>query len=305
MLPADLRAQLDTELGALARLDGIEGIAPDYLRFCEAVARSQAAARAAARATISRGTSATTTMPPATRRLRRDLVALDERPLHDLLDDLVRAAHITAPDEDPLRILADAADEEPELLVQLAAAAVFDDDAGLPRGIAERLGLPAPALRFVGRLLAQPFVAEARHRRGPIPELDARNVDTPEAGRCPTCASPPALAVLCRDDGRRRLECGLCGDTWLVPRLMCVACGNRDQSRLATLTVRGHDASWVETCEACRRYLKTVDERRLPEDHILVLRAEEAASLLLDLLAEDAGYVRPDGYGSPLLEMTL
>jgi len=305
VLPADLRAQLDTELGALARLDGIEGIAPDYLRFCEAVARSQAAARAAARATISRGTSATTTMPPATRRLRRDLVALDERPLHDLLDDLVRAAHITAPDEDPLRILADAADEEPELLVQLAAAAVFDDDAGLPRGIAERLGLPAPALRFVGRLLAQPFVAEARHRRGPIPELDARNVDTPEAGRCPTCASPPALAVLCRDDGRRRLECGLCGDTWLVPRLMCVACGNRDQSRLATISAHGHDAYWVETCAACRRYLKTVDERRLPEDHILVLRAEEAASLLLDLLAEDAGYVRPDGYGSPLLEMTL
>lgn len=304
MLPADLRTELDAELAALARLQGAAGIAPDYVRFCQAVARSQVAARAAARATLPDGPAATATAPPATRRLRRDLVALDGESLHDLLHDLLRAAHLAPPDGDSLRVLAEAADEEPDLLNQLAAAAAFDDGVGTIRATAQRLGLPHPALLFVGRLLAQPFLAEARHRRGPISELDARGVETPEAGRCPTCASPPALAVLCRDDGRRRLVCGLCGDTWLVPRLMCVACGNRDQSRLATISVHQHDAYWVETCEACRRYLKTIDERRLPEDHVLVLRAEEAASLHLDLLAEDAGYLRPDGHPIPHFEAT-
>src|SRR3970282_2173884 len=141
------------ELAALASIQQAVGVAPDYVRFCEAVARSQAAARAAARAAMPPGAAAMATVPPQTRRLRRDTVAFDERPLHDLLHDLLRAAHIAPPDKDVLRTLADAANKEPGLLNQLAAAAVFDDDAGPIREIAQQLGLPGPSLRFFGRLL--------------------------------------------------------------------------------------------------------------------------------------------------------
>jgi formate dehydrogenase maturation protein FdhE len=80
---------------------------------------------------------------------------------------------------------------------------------------------------------------------------------------------------------------------------MCVACGTRDQTRLGTLYVQETDARWVETCDACGSYLKTVDERRLPVGDAPVPGAEQVASLYLDLMAEDAGYVRPDLTFSP------
>jgi formate dehydrogenase maturation protein FdhE len=298
VLPDDIKAQLQAELDALARLEGTEGVAPDYARFCERVARSQAATRAATRAT------ALAPSPSAARRVSRDLVTFDRELLRDLLRDLSGSAGDSGSAEAHLRILAAAADDEPALLEQLATAVVFEDDARLILAMARRLAVPAPALVFMGRLLAAPFVAESRYRRGPVPELDARNFETTEAGCCPACASIPTLALLCRDDGRRRLLCGLCGETWVAPRLMCPACGTRDQSWLGTLSVRGTDARWVETCDACRRYVKTVDQRRLPEDHVLVPRAEEAASLYLDLMAEEAGYVRSDCHPSLLLEIT-
>jgi FdhE protein len=301
-LPDDLQAQLEGELDALATLTGTEGVAPDYLRFCERVARSQAAARAATRAAARAEEAKAGPTPPAARRLPRGSVTFDLDLLRGLLGDL--SSGIAAPAEDHLDILTDAADREPELLRHLATAILLDDDARSIHVLAERLGVPPAALHFVGRLLAAPFVAEARYHRGFPTEVDARDVETAEAGRCPTCASPPVLAVLSRDGGGRRLVCGLCGDTWLAPRLMCTACGTRDQSRLGMLYVRQTDARWIETCDACGCYLKTVDQRRLPEDCLIVQRAEDVASLYLDFMAEDAGYVRPDCSPSLLLQDT-
>jgi len=301
-LPDDLQAQLEAELDALAKLAGTEGVAPDYLRFCERVARSQAAVRAATRAAPRADEAETGTTPPTARRLARGAVAFDLELLRDLLRGLASGTGAAAPAEDQLGILTEAADGKPELLRRLVTAIVLDDDARFIQATAQRLGVPAPALLFIGRLLAAPFVTETRSRRGPVPELDARDLEAPDAGRCPTCASPPVLAVLSRDAGGRHLVCGVCGDSWRVPRLMCTACGTRDQSRLGMLYVHETDARWVETCDACGRYLKTVDERRLPEDYRFVQRAEDVASLYLDLMAEDAGYVRPDYYPSLLVQ---
>jgi FdhE protein len=303
-LPDDLQAQLEAELDALATLTGTEGVAPDHLRFCERVARSHAAARAAIRATARPDQAKTGTTPPTARRLPHGAVTFDLEPLRDLLRGFSDAIGAAAPAEDYLDILTGAADREPELLRHLATAILLDDDARSIHVLAERLRVPPAALDFVGRLLAAPFVAEARYHRGFPTELDARDVETAEAGRCPTCASPPVLAVLSRDGGGRRLVCGLCGDTWRAPRLMCTACGTRDQSRLGMLYVRQTDARWIETCDACGCYLKTVDQRRLPEDCLIVQRAEDVASLYLDFMAEDAGYVRPDCSPSLLLQDT-
>jgi formate dehydrogenase accessory protein FdhE len=294
-LPADLTTELQIELDALARLEGEDGVAPDYVRFCGHVARAQAAARAAIRAAAPPATSS------AARRLPRNAIPLDGRQLLDLLHALESDAAGAEPPDRQLRLLGAAAEHDPDLLTRLAAA-VLDDDAAALEVLARHLDVPSGALHLVGRLLAAPLVAEARHRRGPVPELDARSLDGAEAGRCPTCGSAPALAVLCRDDGRRRLVCGLCGENWLAPRLMCVACGARDQARLGVLSVHADDARWVETCDVCRRYLKTVDERRLPEDHLLVPRAEDVASLSLDIMADEAGYVRSDCCLSPFHE---
>jgi hypothetical protein len=296
-LPADLMTELRAELDALARLEGGDGVAPDYVRLCGHVARAHAEARAAIRAARPAAASGTA------RRLPRDAMALDGRRLLDHLRALERGSVGAEPPDGPLRLLRAAAERDPNVLTRLVAA-VLDQDAAALEALARSLELQTSALSLVGRLLAAPFVAEARHRRGPVPELDARTLETTDAGHCPACGSAPTLAVLCRDDGRRRLLCGLCGESWLAPRLMCAACGARDQFRLGMLCVDARDPRWVETCDLCGRYLKTVDERRLAEDHVLVLRAEEAGSLALDLMAEDAGYVRPDRFRSPLREVT-
>jgi FdhE protein len=293
-LPSDLQAQLEAELEALAKLAGTEGVAADHLGFCERVARSHAAARAAIRAAARADQAQTGTTPPPVRRLPRGAVAFDLETLRHLLRGLSAGIGGAAPAGDYLGILTDAAAREPELLRHLAAAVLPDHDTRSIPVLAERLGVPAAALRFLGRLLAAPFVTEARYHRGRLADVDARDLETAEAGRCPTCASPPVLAVLSRDQGCRHLSCGLCDDTWRAPRLMCAACGTRDQSRLGLLYVHETDARWIETCDACRCYLKTVDRRRLPEDYPIVQRAEDVASLYLDFMAEDAGYVRPD-----------
>ena len=295
MIPADLNERLNIELGALAKLDGTPGVAPDYVRFCAALAWSQATAQAALRARAQR---AHRPQPPGQRRLERDALVFDGRVLQELLCNLLRAVPARPPEELGALTKVAQGHHGPDFLERLAAAACDENADGI-ESLAQRHGLPAPALRFLGRLLAAPCVTEARYRRGAFPELDARHADAPEAVHCPSCASPPALAVLCRDDGRRRLLCGLCGDAWLAPRLMCVACGAGDPSRLTSLCLKQDDARWLELCEACRRYVKTVDERRLADDYELVLRAEEAASLHLDLLAETAGYVRPDCHFLP------
>jgi formate dehydrogenase accessory protein FdhE len=300
-LPDDLKAQLEAELEGLARLAETEGVAPDHLGFCERVARSHAAARAAIRARGRADQPMTGTTAATARRLPPGAVAFDLEALRDLLRALSSGVGAAPSAHNYLDILTHAAAREPELLRHLAAAVLPDDDIRSIHVLAERLGIPAAALHLVGRLLAAPFVAEARYQRGWPAEVDARDIGTAEAGRCPTCASPPVLAVLSRDAGRRHLSCGLCDDTWLAPRLMCAACGTRDQSRLGMLSVREPDARWIETCDACGGYLRTVDQRRLPEDYRIVPRAEDAAFLYLDFMAENAGYLRLDCYPSLLV----
>jgi FdhE protein len=113
-----------------------------------------------------------------------------------------------------------------------------------------------------------------------------------EAHRCPACGSSPSIARLRRADGRRLLACGLCGSEWEAARLTCAYCGTLDRTALGVLRLDDADARWVETCERCKGYIKTVDERKLTEGETVLPVVEEAATLHLDLLAEREGYIR-------------
>jgi FdhE protein len=106
------------------------------------------------------------------------------------------------------------------------------------------------------------------------------------------CGSAPSFARLRREDGRRILVCSLCGRSWESPRLLCPLCGIDDPEALSLLRPPEDAARWVEACEGCRGYVKTVDERRLPLGETIIPVVEEAATLHLDLLAEREGYIR-------------
>ncbi len=117
-------------------------------------------------------------------------------------------------------------------------------------------------------------------------------------GDCPVCGSYPCIEKLRRDDGKRILRCSFCGTEWSFKRIMCPFCGNEDHNSLRYFFVEEdssteRDAFRVDVCDKCKNYIKTLDERKLPESQKLNLHLENFKTLYLDVLAQKDGYVSP------------
>jgi FdhE protein len=96
----------------------------------------------------------------------------------------------------------------------------------------------------------------------------------------------------------RYLVCALCATEWHLPRVRCVSCQATD--RLHSLSIdpgetRDADAQPLpgpvraEVCDACHRYVKLLDLERLPGADAA---ADDAATIVLDLLVAERGYRR-------------
>lgn len=109
-------------------------------------------------------------------------------------------------------------------------------------------------------------------------------------GVCPVCGSAPGMATL-EKEGKRFLTCHFCRYAWNVPRTLCPFCGNEDQKEMKYFYSDEEPEYRVNTCDHCQTYLKTVDTRKL--DRILYLPLEQAATLHLDLMAQEKGYRQP------------
>lgn len=117
-------------------------------------------------------------------------------------------------------------------------------------------------------------------------------------GSCPVCGSYPSIEKLRRDDGKRILRCSFCGTEWPFRRIMCPFCGNEDHDTLKYFFVEGDspirkDAFRVDVCDKCKKYIKTLDERKLPESEKPDLYLENLNTLYLDVLAQRDGYISP------------
>ena len=163
----------------------------------------------------------------------------------------------------------------------LFASVLSGDPAGLERA-ARDADLEPQGLGFLVRIALRPFME--RLRRAAADRLPG---EAWTRGACPLCGSAPDMACLI-ESGKRRLHCGLCGTEWPYPRLTCPFCENDDHERLGYLRVEGEEGVRVDVCEACRRYLKTVDRRVLETTAPLDL--EHLATLHLDLIAAERGY---------------
>lgn len=114
-------------------------------------------------------------------------------------------------------------------------------------------------------------------------------------GNCPVCGSYPAFEKLRRDDGKRILRCGLCGTEWYFKRIMCPFCGNEDHNSLRYFFVEDDTSTEkaafrVDVCDKCKNYIKTLDERKLPESEEPDLYVENFNTVYLDVLAQKDGY---------------
>ncbi|HEY64478.1 MAG TPA: formate dehydrogenase accessory protein FdhE [Caldilineae bacterium] len=106
-------------------------------------------------------------------------------------------------------------------------------------------------------------------------------------GICPICGAEPWMARLAHDNGRRLLACSWCRTEWSYPRLGCPFCG-KGEPKARYFHLDTDMAHRVYSCQECRRYIKTVDERALGRPAILLI--EEVVTSHLDALAIGEGY---------------
>lgn len=150
--------------------------------------------------------------------------------------------------------------------------------------ICEKVGGDKEEVVFIATALVAPLLRVCARSLRPKVDLDQVLTD-----RCPICGGTPLMAKLRREDGKRILECSLCNTQWVFKRLRCPFCGNEDADTLGFFFVE--EATYrVDKCDKCKRYIKTVDERKKPEGGLRALSVEDVATLYLDMLAAKEGY---------------
>lgn len=110
-------------------------------------------------------------------------------------------------------------------------------------------------------------------------------------GYCPVCGGEPDLASLGGPhdggEGTRFLLCSRCDYEWLFPRLGCPYCGNTDHTKI-TYFPEAEGPHRLYVCQACNRYLKTIDLRAAPGR--VLLPVERILTIGMDVMARERGY---------------
>lgn len=255
----------------------------DYLRFAAQIAEAQDACARAAAPAVPPDAAA---VAQARERAMPPLHVAHWRP-GAALRDAARciARHMT----DHAQFL------PPPVLAMLAALRDADDSwldtqaDKLVNGIT--VGLDVAAAPLIGAA-AQVVWMKTAAALGPtaFARLDAEVV-------CPVCGSRPAASVLRIGGdagGHRYLHCSLCESEWHMVRIKCSNCEGTEQVRYQQLeAVDGgaprQEAIRAETCDDCGTYLKLLHQDRDP--HIEPI-ADDLASVALDLLVAESGYLR-------------
>ncbi len=107
-------------------------------------------------------------------------------------------------------------------------------------------------------------------------------------GYCPVCGKEPKIGELREEEGKRYLFCSQCGTEWSFHRIKCPFCGNEEQKTLSYFTVEEDERYRVEVCDRCKRYIKTIDTRKMQDEPNLDI--EDIATIHLDMLANEEGY---------------
>jgi formate dehydrogenase accessory protein FdhE len=146
--------------------------------------------------------------------------------------------------------------------------------------------LPTPLIEIAAQAAWQPLLELLANRDG---RIDAGNWYEPY---CPFCGGAPVCSYLQQAEprGQRMLVCSRCLYEWPFRRLRCPECGSEQDGVFSPVQAERYPAMRLDTCENCRCYLKTADER---EDGHVVALVDDIATLALDLWAEEQGLHRP------------
>jgi FdhE protein len=137
---------------------------------------------------------------------------------------------------------------------------------------------------FFGRAFLQPYAEFLAGESAPSADTFRRPV-------CPVCDGKPQVGVL-RPEGdgaKRSLICSMCSSEWDYRRIVCPACEEEDEKKLAVYVANDFGHVRVEACETCKIYIKTVD---MTKNGLAVPVVDELATLPLNLWAQENGYAK-------------
>ena len=165
--------------------------------------------------------------------------------------------------------------------------AAVNADGDRLEALARSLDIDPDALAAVAALAVMPLLQALRRRFGPA--IDPRW----DEGCCPICGGWPHLAEQRGLERVRRLRCARCGGDWAQPGVRCPYCGAiGHESRAALVSEQDGEARKVETCSACRGYLKSVSTLHAwAGDEVALI---DLATVDLDLVALEREYERPE-----------
>ncbi len=102
---------------------------------------------------------------------------------------------------------------------------------------------------------------------------------------CPVCGGKPSFAALEHESGARILLCSRCNAEWAYARFGCVFCESTGEQ----VYYPGGDGLYrLYTCDACKRYLKTIDCRQAGRP--VHLPVECIVTVPMDMAAQEKGY---------------
>jgi FdhE protein len=152
--------------------------------------------------------------------------------------------------------------------------------------LSNRLKLKTEILLFLAKNSIKPiFEAYAHDLEGHVDQ------ERWWRGYCPICGSKPVMAELIGTERKKFLICSCCGYEWRFKRTKCPFCENEEPRAFKYFFTEKEGRGYrVETCQKCKKYIKTVDTEELGEE--VVPSVEDIGTLYLDVLAKKEGYTR-------------
>ncbi len=160
--------------------------------------------------------------------------------------------------------------------------------------LAARLEVPAELFMFSLDHAYRPFIrvlASSYYEDIANDELRSWQL----SGICPFCGSKAHFSRLRAADGCRFMFCDRCFTEWESRYLYCVHCGNDEPGTINYISIENDSAYQIYTCDKCKGYLKTYDEREAGGNTTDLFIAN-METIYLDMLAQERGYHTHDNY---------
>lgn len=161
-------------------------------------------------------------------------------------------------------------------------------------GISREHSITIDFLGFFSTILGRPYREKA------IKELqDGLKVQEDwQKGTCPGCGHFPHVSVIPKQEGQRRLWCFCCNSMWNFPNDKCPVCLITDKEKLNYILLEDYPAYRLYTCDNCRRYLKTIVEKKYPKPSLNFDRLF-LSTPSLDQIALQQRYIQDNILGIP------